>query len=93
MDGLLALLHPDAVLTSDGGGIVNAARKPVAGAERVAKVVTALGRDAAMAFVDVNGMPGLAGHGRDGIHSIVAFTIDDGRITRIDFQRNPEKLR
>ncbi len=46
-----------------------------------------------MAFVDVNGMPGLAGHGRDGIHSIVAFTIDDGRITRIDFQRNPEKLR
>jgi hypothetical protein len=38
-------------------------------------------------------MPGLAGHGRDGIHSIVAFTIDDGRITRIDFQRNPEKLR
>jgi len=49
--------------------------------------------DAAMAFVDVNGMPGLAGHGRDGIHSIVAFTIDDGRITRIDFQRNPEKLR
>ena len=32
------------------------------------------------------------GH-RDGIHSIVAFTIDDGRITRIDFQRNPEKLR
>jgi len=93
MDGLLALLHPDAVLTSDGGGIVNAARKPVAGAERVAKVVTALGRDATMGFVDVNGMPGLAGHGRDGIHSIVAFTIDDGRITRIDFQRNPEKLR
>ena len=31
MDGLLALLHPDAVLTSDGGGIVNAARKPVGG--------------------------------------------------------------
>ena len=93
MDRLLALLHPDAVLTSDGGGIVNAARKPVAGAERVARAITALGRDAQMAFVDVNGMPGLAGHGRDGIRSIVAFTIDDGRITRIDFQRNPEKLR
>ena len=94
MDGLLALLHPDAVLTSDGGGIVNAARKPVAGAERVAKAITAsAGAAAQMAFVDVNGMPGLAGHGRDGIRSIVAFTIDDGRITRIDFQRNPEKLR
>jgi RNA polymerase sigma-70 factor (ECF subfamily) len=93
LDGLVALLHPDAVLTSDGGGIVNAARKPVAGAERVARAITALGRDAEMALVDVNGMPGLAGHGRDGVPSVVAFTIDDGRITRIDFQRNPEKLR
>lgn len=93
LDALIGLLHPDAVLTSDGGGIVTAARKPVAGAERVAKALLALGRDAQMAFVDVNGMPGLAGHGRDGIHSVVAFTIDDGRITRIDFQRNPEKLR
>ena len=61
---------------------MNAARKPVAGAERVARAITALGRGAAMEFVDVNGMPGLAGHGRDGIRSIVAFTIDDGRITR-----------
>jgi RNA polymerase sigma-70 factor, ECF subfamily len=93
IDGLLALLHPDAVLTSDGGGVVNAARKPIEGAERVAKAITALGRDAAMTFVDVNGMPGLAGHGRDGIPSVVSFTVDDGRITRIDFQRNPEKLR
>jgi RNA polymerase sigma-70 factor (ECF subfamily) len=93
IDGLLALLHPDAVLTSDGGGIVNAARKPIEGAERVAKAITALARDAAMTFVDVNGMPGLAGHGRDGIPSVVSFTVDDGRITRIDFQRNPEKLR
>ncbi len=93
IDGLLALLHPDAVLTSDGGGIVNAARKPIEGAQRVAKAITALGRDAAMTFVDVNGMPGLAGHGRDGIPSVVSFTVDDGRITRIDFQRNPEKLR
>ncbi|MBE2317514.1 RNA polymerase sigma factor SigJ [Solirubrobacter sp. CPCC 204708] len=93
MDALLGVLHPDVVLTSDGGGIVNAARKPIEGAERVAKAITALGRGAEMELVDINGLPGLAGHGRDGIHSVVSFTVDAGRITRIDFQRNPEKLR
>jgi RNA polymerase sigma-70 factor (ECF subfamily) len=41
--------------------------------------------------VTVNGAPGLildAG----GSPSVIAFTIDDGRITEIDAVRNPEKL-
>src|SRR3954447_13458141 len=29
IEGLLAVLHPDVVLTSDGGGVVTAARKPL----------------------------------------------------------------
>ena len=33
--GLLAVLDPDVVLTSDGGGIATAARRPVLGADRV----------------------------------------------------------
>jgi RNA polymerase sigma-70 factor (ECF subfamily) len=94
MDGLLALLHPDAVFTSDGGGIVNAARKPLEGGERIAKAIKAMAaRGGTLEFVDVNGMPGLAGTGPDGVRSVIAFTVDDGRIIRIDFQRNPEKLR
>jgi len=96
IDALLGVLHPDVVFTADGGGIVTASRKPLHGAERVAKTVTALARNggAGVTFdlVDVNGMPGLAGTGRDGVASVMRFTVDDGRITAIDIQRNPEKL-
>lgn len=97
MDALLGVLHPDVVFTADGGGVVTASRKPLHGAERVAKTVKALaksgGAGATFDLVDVNGMPGLAGAGRDGVLSVISFTVDDGRITAIDIQRNPEKLR
>ncbi|RKQ93105.1 RNA polymerase sigma-70 factor (ECF subfamily) [Solirubrobacter pauli] len=96
MDALLGVLHPDVVFTADGGGVVTASRKPLHGAERVAKTVKALAKSggAGVTFdlVDVNGMPGLAGAGRDGVLSVISFTVDDGRITAIDIQRNPEKL-
>lgn len=96
MDALLGVLHPDVVFTADGGGVVTASRKPLHGAERVAKTVKALaksgGAGATFDLVDVNGMPGLAGAGRDGVLSVISFTVDDGRITAIDIQRNPEKL-
>ena len=94
---LLSLLHPDVVFTTDGGGLVTAARKPVEGADRVARTVKALaakgGRDVAFEMVDVNGMPGLRGTGLDGVAMVMSFTVDDGQIVAIDVQRNPEKLR
>jgi len=97
MEGLLALLHPDVVFTSDGGGVVNAARKPLEGAERVARALAAMaakvGANETVELVEVNGMPGARSIGADGIVNIMSFTIDDGRITAIDVQRNPEKLR
>ena len=46
---LLAFLHPDVVLTSDGGGIVTAARKPLEGADRVARAMMALAAKGARA--------------------------------------------
>jgi len=97
MQALLEILHPDVVFTSDGGGIVTAARKPIEGADRVArfsKGLTAKGAGAAHAeIVDVNGMPGLLSIGRDGVRTVMSFTVDGGRIVAIDVQRNPEKLR
>lgn len=96
LDALLGVLHPDVVFTADGGGLVTASRKPIHGAERVAKTVKALAKNggAGVTFdlVDVNGMPGLSGTGRDGVATVISFTVDDGRITAIDIQRNPEKL-
>ena len=35
----------------------------------------------------------MLGIGPDGIPTVMAFTVDDGRITALDIQRNPEKLR
>ena len=97
IDGLLAILHPDVVFTSDGGGVVTAARKPLEGADRVARAIKALaakgGAGVEFEIVDVNGMPGLLGVGADGVAMVMSFTVDDGRIVAIDVQRNPEKLR
>jgi RNA polymerase sigma-70 factor, ECF subfamily len=96
-DRLVALLHPDVVLRTDGGGVVNAARKPIEGAGRVAKATVALAKKGAdpstLRYVDVNGMPGMFIRDWDGTASVVALTIDDGRIVEIDIVRNPEKLR
>jgi|tagenome__1003787_1003787.scaffolds.fasta_scaffold20421259_2 RNA polymerase sigma-70 factor (ECF subfamily) len=93
---LVALLHPDAVMRTDGGGKVNAARKPVEGAERIARVSEALARKGAdpstLRIVDVNGMPGMLVRDWDGVVNVAAFTIDDGKIVAIDIVRNPDKL-
>ena len=93
---LLTLLDPAVTLHSDGGGVVNAARKVLAGAERVARVITRMAGHYGDAFrltpVTVNGAPGLI-LDTGGSPSVIAFTIDRGQITEIDAVRNPEKLR
>jgi RNA polymerase sigma-70 factor (ECF subfamily) len=98
IDALLELLHPDVVFTSDGGGRVTAARKPIEGAERVARLTKALAAKGMAAgatyeLVDVNGLPGWMSVTSDGTVTVMSFTVDDGQIVAIDVQRNPEKLR
>ena len=98
IDALLEVLDPEVVMRTDGGGIRQAARKPLVGADRVSRALAALARTYAarveVRFVDVNGEPGLlvADREEDDM-SVLAFTVDDGRITTIHMQRNPEKLR
>jgi RNA polymerase sigma-70 factor (ECF subfamily) len=98
LDALVDVLHPDVVFTSDGGGVVTAARKPLVGADRVARATKAiaakgLAAGAHVELVDINGMPGLLSVGPDGTVTVTSFTVDDGKIVAIDVQRNPEKLR
>ena len=97
MDGLLELLHPDVVFTSDGGGVVSAARKPLEGAERVARAIKALaakgGAGATSSSSTSTACPGCWASASDGVAMVMSFTVDDGRIVAIDVQRNPEKLR
>jgi RNA polymerase sigma-70 factor, ECF subfamily len=93
--GLVSVLDPDVVWTSDGGGRATAARRPVRGGTRVARAWAALGRRSGHAPIEVelNGRLGLVLPGADGHRAALSFVVDGGRIARIDAVRNPEKLR
>jgi len=70
--------------------------RPVVGADKVARVLTAgLGRVAAAASlqpVQVNGYPALVLRLDGELDSVVAVRIDDGLVTGLYAVRNPEKL-
>jgi RNA polymerase sigma-70 factor, ECF subfamily len=93
---LLDILAPDVVFLGDGGGVVEAVRAPVVGANRVARLLTAgLGRIAAAVSVQpaqVNGYPALILRLNGEIDTVIAVRIDDGLITGLYAVRNPEKL-
>jgi RNA polymerase sigma-70 factor (ECF subfamily) len=94
LDGLVAVLDPDVVWTSDGGGRAVAARTPQHGARRVARAWVAMRRRTGEpAPIELNGRLGLLFTGADGQRSALSFLVDGGRIARIDAVRNPEKLR
>jgi RNA polymerase sigma-70 factor (ECF subfamily) len=95
LKGLVQVLDPDAVWTSDGGGLATAARKPLRGGARVARAWAALSRKSvdAPVEVDLNGRLGLLVPAADGHRAALSFVVSGGRITRIDAVRNPEKLR
>jgi RNA polymerase sigma-70 factor (ECF subfamily) len=93
---LIHVLDPDVVLVSDGGGVVTAARKPIAGAARVGRFllgVMAKGQSQhRIAHVDVNGAPGFALYRNAELVTVVSVTVADGRVTRLDLVRAPAKL-
>jgi RNA polymerase sigma-70 factor (ECF subfamily) len=93
---LIGILHPDVVMTADSGGVVAAPRKPLQGADRVARAVIGLSakglKDSRVEHADVNGLPGLYAEGVDGKDAVIAFTLDGDRITAIDIVRNPAKI-
>ena len=94
MERLVALLDPDVVWRSDGGGKVSAARPATPGARNVTRWLLALARrpPRSMRMAAVNGAPGLVMRDADGVLTVIAFTVDAGRITALDVMRNPDKL-
>jgi RNA polymerase sigma-70 factor (ECF subfamily) len=95
LDALAQLLDENVVFTSDGGGVVRAARRPMQGRRQVLQFIrTALANTSKADFEPrfVNGEPGLVGR-FDGGAIVFAFVVVGGRVTRIDAVANPEKLR
>jgi len=95
MSGLLAVLAPGITVTSDGGGVVHAAMRPVSGRERVARYLTNLstrvGSDPLAIACRLNGEPGVLIHGDDGWVAVAVEIVDDV-VANIWIVVNPAKL-
>jgi RNA polymerase sigma-70 factor (ECF subfamily) len=97
VDGLVALLADDVVLWSDGGGVVSAARRPVFGADRVARFMVGIAQmEPGPLDVDltwVNAAPGAVFRTAGVPIAVLALDVAaDGRIAGVHIVRNPEKL-
>jgi len=99
LSALVAVLAPDVVLTSDGGGKVRAALRPVVGADHVARLLLGLVAQGVVAVerVLVNGEVGLVVRmdrpdGSTDVSVVVPHVDADGRVAALDMVRNPDKL-
>ena len=92
-DGLMAVLHPDVVLRSDGGPKRSALTTVRRGAAAVAEgAITFRMPHAVRHPVLINGAPGVVVTIKDRPFSIMGFTVADGRIVRIDAIVDPDRL-
>jgi RNA polymerase sigma-70 factor, ECF subfamily len=99
VDQIRDLLAADAVMYSDGGGVVTAARKPIYGADKIARFMVGVQRkaayptDAVFTQIRVNGEPGVRmDSAADGFLSIIAIEVVDDAVQSIRFFTNPERF-
>jgi RNA polymerase sigma-70 factor (ECF subfamily) len=99
VDGLMTLLAPDVVVQGDGGGKAPQWSKPIAGAERVARLLAGLGHQIADVGLtlerhEVNGQPGVILRTPDGaITNVIVVDIAADRVLAVRSVINPDKLR
>jgi RNA polymerase sigma-70 factor (ECF subfamily) len=95
---VMSMLAPDVAWTADSGGKASAARRPVIGAEKVARAVVGLvGRgmqlpDVRVETVICNAAPALLIYQADRLEGVFTVEIVDGKISNFYAMRNPDKL-
>ena len=94
---LMEVLSPEVVLITDGGGLRQAALRPIHGAEKVLRWLSgALGKPGAstIEFVlrQVNGELAVVANNEEGVDGVIFVTVEEDRITALHGIRNPEKL-
>jgi RNA polymerase sigma-70 factor (ECF subfamily) len=98
MDALLGMLAPDVVLHGDGGGKAQAIGQPVAGRQRVMRLLVGLFRrgrvlNTSLRLAWVNGQPGAVAYDAEGrVISVLALDVADGVVQAIHSVVNPDKL-
>jgi RNA polymerase sigma-70 factor (ECF subfamily) len=97
IEALLKVLAPDVVAVGDGGGVVSAARRPIVGADLVARFVLGLFDKTSRAGLSVepalvNGDLGLIVRFGDQVAVSSLAISSDGLVTGLYNQLNPAKL-
>jgi RNA polymerase sigma-70 factor, ECF subfamily len=99
VEGLIEMLADDVVVYGDGGGKAPQWMVPIVGAERVARLLGAMGNDVranqiAIELHDVNGQPGAALRTADGqLINVFSLDIVGGVVQTVRSVINPDKLR
>jgi RNA polymerase sigma factor (sigma-70 family) len=93
LTGLIAVLDPDVVLTSDGAAVPAGVARTVRGAQAVARGARAAAERSRYGRVAlVNGAPGLVMAPGGRLVVALAFTFSEDKVTGIDVIADPERL-
>lgn len=96
IEGLLKTLAPGVVRTTDGGGFVNAARRPLFGADNVARfLLDVIAKSVEPWCVEpatLNGQLGALVWVADDLDSLVTLVVANDHVTAIYAVSNPSKL-
>ena len=98
IEALLAALGPDVVLISDGGGKASAARRPITGADRVARFLVGIAEKGGaipglrIEVAEVNGLPAIVGWVGAEPFGSISLAVADGRVEQVLVVVNPDKL-
>ena len=96
VEGVMAELAPGVVQLDDGGALKRAARRPVVGSDRVARLWVNLARrnqHLSLQMAEVNARPGLIFFDGDRPEMVLSAEFDEsGHISQVFSQLNPDKL-
>jgi RNA polymerase sigma-70 factor (TIGR02957 family) len=98
VETLLAAMAPGVVLIADGGGKVTAARRPIVGADKVARFLAAVGPQGAhlpglrVEVSELNGAPAVVAWTDEGPFMALQLVLADGLVEQVLYVANPDKL-
>jgi RNA polymerase sigma-70 factor (ECF subfamily) len=98
IESLVAALAPDVELISDGGGKASAARRPITGADKVARFLVGIAEKGGdipglrIEVAEVNGLPAIVGWVGAEPFGSISLAVSGGRIEQVLVVVNPDKL-
>jgi RNA polymerase sigma-70 factor (ECF subfamily) len=97
VEPIVELLTEDAVLYSDGGGEVRAARRPIVGPDKIARFIKGISggvpENTVSSVVDVNGSPGVLMEADGRPYCVISIDAAEDKLQSIYVVLNPQKLR